>query len=324
MTTTVAQAHRHLVAEMDEAGDKPEEIAKKLGISVDRVEAILDQLDESDGRPAHPDDEHRAPAVEPVSPEPRPVEQSGPIVVGSPARAPRKKPTVEVRPVPDMPAEADDIPAADLVMTDQQRADIEALRAELAAPPRCGDKQGTYAGYQWHASHDDLPPCDPCRDARRAYDRDHATSRPDAAAAPKSRRRPREHGTVRGAQQHWSYKEEVCDDCREAYNAAKRKSVVDWPKPTPRKPKAAKPAAVVEAPAPVHEISPSAASNDAGQPQADFAGLLIRPMGAAAHLALPLTVASLTAITDALELAYGPDLRVVEAEGGLWVLGAAS
>ena len=320
MTTTVAQAHRLLVAEMDEAGDAPEEIAKKLGISVDRVEAILDQLDESDGRPAHPDDEHRAPAVEPVLSEPRPVEQSGPIVVGSPARAPRKKPSVEVRPVPDMPAEAEDIPAADLVMTDQQRAEIEALRAELAAPPRCGDKQGTYAGYQWHASHDDLPPCDPCRDARRAYDRDHAASSPTTAAAPKSRRRPREHGTVRGAQQHWSYKEEVCDDCREAYNAAKRKSVVDWPKPAPRKPKAAKPAAVVEVPAPepVREVSESPATNDVGQ------SLLLRPAATVAHLVLPLTVASLTAITDALELAYGPDLRVVEAPGGVWVLGAAS
>ncbi len=281
MTTTVAQAHRQLVAEMDEAGDKPEEIASKLGISVDRVEAILDQLDES-------------------------------------ARAPRKKPAVEVRPVPDMPAEAEDIPAADLVMTDQQRADIEALRAELAAPPRCGDKQGTYAGYQWHASYDDSPPCDPCRDARRAYDRDHPRrsqaqpasaepaepTEPTTPAAPKSRRRPREHGTVRGAQQHWSYKEEVCDDCREAYNAAQRKSAIDWPKPTPRKPRATKPA-IGEASAPVSQSH-------------------LRPAGAVAHLSLPLAVSALVTLTDALEMAYGPDLRVVEAPGGVWVLGAAS
>lgn len=101
--STVAQHHRVLVAEMDEAGDSPAEIAKKLGISAERVEAILDQLDETDGRPAHPDDEHRAPAVEPVAPEPRPATKSGPIVVGSPARAPSKPKPVVVHAVPDWP-----------------------------------------------------------------------------------------------------------------------------------------------------------------------------------------------------------------------------
>lgn len=101
--STVAQHHRVLVAEMDEAGDSPAEIAKKLGISAERVEAILDQLDETDGRPAHPDDEHRAPAVEPVAPEPRPATKSGPIVVGSPARAPAQPKPVVVQPVPDWP-----------------------------------------------------------------------------------------------------------------------------------------------------------------------------------------------------------------------------
>ncbi len=315
MTTTVAQAHRLLVAEMDEAGDKPEEIAQKLGISAERVDAILDQLDGIE----HLDDVHRAPAVEPVRPESRPVEQSGPIVVGSPARASRTKPVVEVRPVPQPePEPADLVTTADLLMTDQQRADIEALRAELAAPPRCGEKQGTYAGYQWHASHDDLPPCDPCRDARRAYDRDHLRrsqaqpasaepaepTEPTTPAAPKSRRRPREHGTVRGAQQHWSYKEEVCDDCREAYYAAQRKSAIDWPKPTPRKPRATKPA-IGEASAPVSQSH-------------------LRPAGAVAHLSLPLAVSALVTLTDALELAYGPGLRLAPAEGGVWVLGAAS
>lgn len=325
MTTTVAQAHRHLVAEMDEAGDSPAEIAKKLGISIGRVEAILDQLDESDGRPAHPDDEYRAPAVEPVRPEPRPVDQSGPIVVGSPARAPKKKPAVEVRPVPEMPSGADELTTEDLVMTDQQHADIEALRAELAAPPRCGEKQGTYAGYQWHRQNDHMPPCDPCAEARRQYDRDYAEKRREQAPPkpPPTPRGVREHGTAKGARQHWGHKEPLCDPCREAYNAEHRKS----PEPAKR-----------TGPAPCgtqaaykrhlrHDEKPCDPCIDAhsvymqayrDKPQLD------RPEGAVAHLSLPLTVPALVAVTDALELAYGPGLRVAPADGGLWVLGRAS
>ena len=290
MTTTVAQAHRHLVAEMDEAGDKPEEIASKLGISVDRVEAILDQLDESDGRPAHPDDAHRAPAVEPVQPEPRPVTESGPIVVGSPARAPRKKPAVEVRPVPDMPTGAEGLTTSDLVMTDQQRADIEQLRAELAEKPGCGDRQGTTAGYQWHVHHDDMPPCDPCAEAGRAYNRDYA-----------AKRSPREHGTVKGARQHWGRGEQLCDPCREAHAASRK----------PPKSKRTSPSADL---VPVLEAVLNRPATLAP----------VRPERAVAHLSLPLTAPALVAVIDALELAYGPDLRVTPAEGGVWVLGAAS
>lgn len=67
---TRAESLRILVAEYDAEGVSPATIGARLGISVARVEEILDQLDESDGRPAHPDDEQRAPAVEPVRPPP--------------------------------------------------------------------------------------------------------------------------------------------------------------------------------------------------------------------------------------------------------------
>lgn len=101
--TTRAESLRTLVAEFFADDVEPAEIAKRVGISVDRVESILDQLDETEGRPAHPDDEHRAPAVEPVAPEPRPATKSGPIVVGSPGRAPSKPKPVVVQAVPDWP-----------------------------------------------------------------------------------------------------------------------------------------------------------------------------------------------------------------------------
>jgi hypothetical protein len=257
MTTTVAQAHRQLVAEMDEAGDPPAEIAKKLGISVDRVEAILDQLDESDGRPAHQDDEHRAPAVEPVRAEPRPTTE----------------PVVELHPVPEMPATADELTTEDLVMTEQQRVDIEALRAELKAAPSCGDKQGTYAGHQWHVQYDDMPPCDPCSEARREYDRDYYAKGKKA-----------KDGRVAAG-----------------YAAGGR----------------LEPGAAVMRPAVEATLTPPRA-------EWDPATLTEMRKDAVAFLLLPLSIPRLVAVADALELAYGPDLRVVEGPGGMWVLGRAS
>lgn len=213
MTTTVAQAHRQLVAEMDEAGDSPAEIAAKLGISVDRVESILDQLDESDGRPPHPDDDHRAPAVEPVRPDPRPAAAAAPIVVGSPARAPKTKPTVDLRPVPDI---ADEDPNA------ENRKSPELSKRTGPAP--CGTQQA----YKRHLRNDEKP-CGPCQQAHSEY--------------------------------------------MEQY---RNKPVFD------------------------------------------------RPEGAVAHLSLPLAGPALIAVVDALELAYGPGIRVDAADGGVWVLGRAS
>lgn len=49
-----------------------------------------------------------------------------------------------------------------------------------------------------------------------------------------------------------------------------------------------------------------------------------RPEGAVAHLSLPIAAAALIAVVDALELAYGPGIRVDAADGGVWVLGRAS
>lgn len=45
---------------------------------------------------------------------------------------------------------------------------------------------------------------------------------------------------------------------------------------------------------------------------------------AVAQLSLPLSVPALVSVLDSLELAYGPDLRVSPAEGGVWVLRRAS
>lgn len=82
--TTVAESHRILVAGMDAEGVPPDEIASRLGISVSRVDAILDRLD---GVP-HEDDEHRAPSVTPVrDARARDLHApSEPIVVGSARR----------------------------------------------------------------------------------------------------------------------------------------------------------------------------------------------------------------------------------------------
>lgn len=51
---------------------------------------------------------------------------------------------------------------------------------------------------------------------------------------------------------------------------------------------------------------------------------ITHPEGAVAHLSLPLSVPALVPVLDALELAYGPDLSLSPAEGGVWVLRRAS
>lgn len=87
---------------------------------------------------------------------------------------------------------------------------------------------GTYSGVSRHRRlGEDV--CRQCREARNAYDR---ARRAERGLKPRGgRRRPpgspqvggvpaaaREHGTVRGARQHWKYKESVCASCRDAYN----------------------------------------------------------------------------------------------------------
>lgn len=271
MTTTVAQAHRQLVAEMDEAGDSPEEIATKLGISVDRVEAILDQLDGV---------EH----LEPVAGAARPAAESAPVVVGSPARAPKTKPAVEVRPVPDPdpdPAPSEEVAAGEPTPVLASRA--AELSIALAAAP---------------------PP-------------------PEPVDPPKSVRGTREHGTAKGARQHWGHGETPCEPCREAYNAEHRvpQESAKRTGPAPCGTQAAYKRHLRKGEKPCEPCRQAhseymAAYN--GKPALD------RPEGAVAHLSLPLSVPALVAVADALELAYGPDLRVEAAEGGLWVLRRAS
>lgn len=170
--TTVAESHRILVAGMDAEGLPPEEIARRVGISTARVDAILDQLD---GVP-HEDDQHRAPSVAPAA-DARARDlhtEAEPIVVGARRR---------VRPVP------------------------------------------------WLENH---------------WETGGVATREGLAELGQSLREPQEHLLTPGC-----------------------------------------------------------------------------PAGAVALLTLPLGAAALTAVADALELAYGPGLRIVGASDGLWFVGAA-
>lgn len=339
MTTTVAQAHRQLVAEMDEAGDSPAEIARKLGISVDRVEAILDQLDESDGRPPHPDDDHRAPAVEPVRPDPRPAAEAAPIVVGSPARAPRTKPTVDVRPVPFVedpdellsepepaPTEEPSRDLADGVERDgtpilaSRAAELSIKLADTAPPAACcGEKQGTYAGYQRHRNRKDEP-CGPCRQAARDYARDHAAAKREGQ--PPKRKGPTpsetiEHGTLAGYGRHRRAIEKPCRPCLDAYNDRQRRI-----RQEEREAAAAGRSGCDDGGLLMGDVA--AAFGKLAAAREDVLTPARRPGGAVAHLSLPIAAAALIAVVDALELAYGPGIRLDAADGGVWVLGRAS
>jgi hypothetical protein len=97
----------------------------------------------------------------------------------------------------------------------------------LAHPPvPCG----TVQGYNRHHTNDEAP-CRACKDAKNAAQnaRRAAQRPPKPVSLKKAKPRrtsskrlgpaPREHGTPQGARQHWKYREPVCADCRNAYNA---------------------------------------------------------------------------------------------------------
>ena len=90
---------------------------------------------------------------------------------------------------------------------------------------------GTVPGYNRHNINGEAP-CRACRDAKNAaQNARRAAKRPPKPvslkkAKPRTTRKhigappaPREHGTPRGARQHWKYREPVCGACRDAYNA---------------------------------------------------------------------------------------------------------
>lgn len=98
----------------------------------------------------------------------------------------------------------------------------------LAHPPvPCG----TVSGFRRHYTNGEEP-CRVCRDARNADQRARrAARRPPKPVSLKKRKQfragakqggqgpvLREHGTPRGARQHWFHHEAVCDACRVAYN----------------------------------------------------------------------------------------------------------
>ncbi|MEU0200874.1 MULTISPECIES: hypothetical protein [unclassified Streptomyces] len=101
-----------------------------------------------------------------------------------------------------------------------------------STPPRKAIAEcGTYSGYCRHIRRRETP-CQLCRDAKNTYDRAYRDEKRAALPTPPKRGiprgseqvggvppAPREHGTARGARQHWKYREPVCDACSEAYNA---------------------------------------------------------------------------------------------------------
>lgn len=101
-----------------------------------------------------------------------------------------------------------------------------------SSPPRKTVAEcGTYSGYYRHIRRAEEP-CQPCRGAKNSYDRSQRAEKRAALPSPPVRgiprgsaqvggvpAAPREHGTARGARQHWKYREPLCGDCRAAYNA---------------------------------------------------------------------------------------------------------
>lgn len=101
--------------------------------------------------------------------------------------------------------------------------------ALLAFPPvPCG----TVTGYGRHYA-DGERPCRACQDAKNARQKALRDARRPPKPVSLTKRKPcrtgptrmgpppeaREHGTPRGARQHWSRNEAVCGPCRTAYNA---------------------------------------------------------------------------------------------------------
>lgn len=125
--------------------------------------------------------------------------------------------------------------------TEDQRQ-RRAAKREQAEPTVSQDRygvvlHGTVAAYQWHARHreDDpaaWPPCDPCSEAKRAYDVEREAANRAEHTFPEGLDVP--HGTVPGARLHDRHGVPECEPCsaarrqaraeREARQSAERKA----------------------------------------------------------------------------------------------------
>lgn len=105
-----------------------------------------------------------------------------------------------------------------------------AARAARQQPPQCGTRRG----YQKHRR-DGEPACEACKAANAAADRRLATTGSTKGGAPIPPLKPRgggkpkpiDHGTYRGAKQHEYRQQEMCQPCRDAYNAYRRSLVAE-------------------------------------------------------------------------------------------------
>lgn len=185
-------------------------------------------------------------------------------------------------PVAEQPAAAEPVAAV---------ASVAEELAQASPPePLCGKKQGTYAGYAVHAAAHE-PPCDPCRDAKRKYqkdlrqrkaaEQDHGQSFPDP--------RPEPAGAV-----------EVSSED----GLSRAIQMLGPPGPVLTDEQAAELAG---------KVRRAAAPKPVERPRSD------RPDGAVAFLSLPMTVPAFVAVADSLELAYGPGLRLEGRVDGMWI-----
>lgn len=298
---TKAEAQRSLVQSMDAEGLSAEEIAKRVGITEDRVEQILDAVD---GRP-HPDDEHRAPAVEPLPPEKPKVIPSAPPKLVEVTSAPWPEVEVPEYASPDPttfrkswmgPVDASP-PAALLtpsqpVLNEEQRAELvehlAAVPEPIPAPPPVKRRRlrgaeikcGSLSGYFKHRRVPEKA-CRECLDAYNEHNR--LTKEAKKKGEPQPTPAARElapHGTPAAYKRHMRAKEPACEPCSEAQKESMREY--------------------------------------RDRPQFNA------PDGAVAFVAFPIDFTALAVLSNGFAEAFGDDLRVVGAPGGMWVIGQAS
>ena len=184
---TKAEALRTLVIALDADDHTAAEIAAHVGITVTRVEVILDEHDADQGVPHT--QWRRAPAIEPLE------------------RTPKKKGTpLKVTPQP--------------VMVKKVSGPI------TPKPPGLTPiNHGTSSGARQHRRRGEQP-CDECRaaeNAQRAASKRAKWQRenPGVPYPVKPPGPPRIHGTTGGWKGHLRRKEQPCDECRRASNLAR-------------------------------------------------------------------------------------------------------
>lgn len=195
---TKAEGRRLLVSQFDAEGLDAEEIAHRIGVSVDEVDRILDQLDgvphQETVRTAdiHGTERgfqlHKANGEKPCNGCQQAHVTRTAAHVAAATRAVRKAapadgdvtPTPEPEPIKSSPEPVKDV-SEPVKPAERPAAEVQAAPAIQTfgkgvgtARPRRARKpvvHGTYAGYNRHAG-DGEKPCEACSEARRKYQRD--------------------------------------------------------------------------------------------------------------------------------------------------------